>query len=139
MPQAISFAISISSSLINTAARDVIIIWIDFNIPSIELLSSLELLSTTITKHQYEYDETLSKKRDSLKLKRVVVESSPRTTLTSQVRRLRQGQAIGEGIILARNLANLPGNICTPSYLAAEARKHSRAHPLLNTRILIDF
>ena len=127
---------AIASALKKTAAKDVIINWMDFNIISKDLLTSLELLSTEITKHQYVYDETLSKKHDSLKLKRVAVESSPRTTLTAQVKRLRQGQAIGEGIILARNLANLPGNICTPSYLATEARKLARAHPSLNTHIL---
>ena len=127
---------TIASALKKTAAKDVIINWMDFNIPSKDLLTSLELLSTTITKHQYVYDETLSKKRGSLKLKKVVVESSPKTTLTAQVKRLRQGQAIGEGIILARNLANLPGNICTPSYLATEARKLARVHNNLSTRVL---
>jgi len=36
---------------------------------------------------------------------------------------LREGAAIGEGTTLARELANRPANHCTPSYLAAEAKR----------------
>ncbi len=36
---------------------------------------------------------------------------------------LRRGQAIAAGVDLARELANRPGNHCTPSHLAAEARR----------------
>ena len=38
--------------------------------------------------------------------------------------------AIGEGVALARELANRPGNHCTPTMLAQEARKMSRAQGL---------
>ena len=36
---------------------------------------------------------------------------------------LRCGQAVADGVTLARECANLPGNHCTPSYLADQARK----------------
>ncbi len=38
-----------------------------------------------------------------------------------------QGSAIAEGVTLARECANRPGNHCTPSYLAAEAMKLAKA------------
>jgi leucyl aminopeptidase len=37
-----------------------------------------------------------------------------------------QAQAIANGVDLAKDLGNLPGNICTPSYLADTARKLGR-------------
>ena len=37
---------------------------------------------------------------------------------------------ISNGVKLSRDLSNLPGNICTPSYLAAQARKLQRSHGL---------
>lgn len=37
------------------------------------------------------------------------------------------GQAIGSGTALARTLANLPGNLCTPVYLADQARELAAA------------
>jgi leucyl aminopeptidase len=36
---------------------------------------------------------------------------------------LRQGVAIANGMDLTRDLGNLPGNVCTPAYLAQTARK----------------
>ncbi len=43
---------------------------------------------------------------------------------------LARGAAIVEGVTLARELANRPGNHCTPTMLADEARKMSRAQGL---------
>jgi leucyl aminopeptidase len=43
---------------------------------------------------------------------------------------LTRGQAIAEGTHLARECANRPGNVCTPSYLAAQARKLGKDHGL---------
>jgi leucyl aminopeptidase len=36
---------------------------------------------------------------------------------------IRDGMAISAGVELARTLGNLPGNICTPAYLAEQAKK----------------
>ncbi|HZP92552.1 MAG TPA: leucyl aminopeptidase, partial [Burkholderiales bacterium] len=51
----------------------------------------------------------------------------PSTTLDAA---LAQGEAIGEGVNLARDLGNLPPNICTPSYLAQQALKLGREQRL---------
>ena len=39
---------------------------------------------------------------------------------------LRQGEAIANGVELAKRLGNLPANFCTPDYLASQARKLAR-------------
>jgi leucyl aminopeptidase len=41
---------------------------------------------------------------------------------------LARGRAIAEGVTLARELANRPGNHCTPTHLADEARRLGKAH-----------
>ena len=43
---------------------------------------------------------------------------------------LAQGAAIANGVELAKRLGNLPGNICTPGFLADEAKKLARSHKL---------
>ncbi|MEO8297210.1 MAG: leucyl aminopeptidase [Burkholderiales bacterium] len=43
---------------------------------------------------------------------------------------VRRGQAIAAGVGLARECANRPGNHCTPTYLASEARALARGHGL---------
>jgi leucyl aminopeptidase len=44
-------------------------------------------------------------------------------------------EAIAKGIGLTRDLANLPANICTPTYLAAEACDLAKQHETLKTTI----
>jgi leucyl aminopeptidase len=43
---------------------------------------------------------------------------------------LPRGQAIGEGYALARRLGMMPGNLCTPEFLAETAREIARRHAL---------
>lgn len=43
---------------------------------------------------------------------------------------LRRGQAIAAGVELAREAANRPGNHCTPSHLASEAKRLVKSHGL---------
>ncbi len=40
------------------------------------------------------------------------------------------GNAINNGKSLAKNLANMPGNVCTPTFLASQAKKLGRSHGL---------
>jgi len=53
-----------------------------------------------------------------------------KTDLKRAARGLARGAALASGINFARDLGNLPGNVCTPTYLAGEARKLSRSHGL---------
>ncbi len=43
---------------------------------------------------------------------------------------LARGRAVAAGVMLAKELANRPGNHCTPSVLAGQARKLGRSHGL---------
>ncbi len=43
---------------------------------------------------------------------------------------VKHGGAIGMGKKFAKDLANLPGNICTPSYLADQVKSLGKSHPL---------
>ncbi|MDH5177413.1 MAG: leucyl aminopeptidase [Gammaproteobacteria bacterium] len=51
-------------------------------------------------------------------------------------RGLDQGQAIAAGAALTRDLANLPANVCTPGYLAQQARELARAYKTVRTQVL---
>ncbi len=50
-------------------------------------------------------------------------------------RGLAQGIALAHGVNLARDLGNLPGNVCTPAYLADQARKLAK-HYRMKIRVL---
>ncbi len=49
---------------------------------------------------------------------------------------VQQGQAIARGVNLARTLANMPCNICTPAYLAEEAIKLAKELPHIQVHVL---
>ena len=51
-------------------------------------------------------------------------------------RGLTHGEAIAAGQTLLRDLGNLPGNVCTPRYLAQQARELAREHRALRVRVL---
>ncbi|NND37551.1 MAG: leucyl aminopeptidase [Gammaproteobacteria bacterium] len=48
---------------------------------------------------------------------------------------LKRGAAIGAGMRLSRELGNLPANVCTPSHLAATARKIARGNDKLKVEV----
>jgi len=49
---------------------------------------------------------------------------------------LRIGAAVGSGLALSRDMANLPPNVCTPRYLASRAQGLAKEFPSIKTKIL---
>jgi leucyl aminopeptidase len=96
-----------------------------------------ELLARNFMHQQYRYQTTLSKKSKGFQLDAVTVlleESGQRATVT---RHLAAGKAVGLGMNVARELGNLPGNICTPTYLGKQALQLAKRHSKqLKTQVL---
>ena len=71
----------------------------------------------------YRYTATLgkdNKKRNETGLKTLAIQAGGGDA--DDARALAQGQAIAAGVAFARELGNLPANICNPVYLAEQAR-----------------
>ena len=49
---------------------------------------------------------------------------------------LAQARGIAEGVRFARELANLPPNICTPAYIAGQAEAFAKAHDQVDCKVL---
>jgi leucyl aminopeptidase len=69
-------------------------------------------------------------------LKRVLAGPAAKGSSKALERGLAHGAAIAEAAKVQRDLANLPGNICTPRYLAEQARALARSHRSLRVRVL---
>jgi leucyl aminopeptidase len=75
----------------------------------------------------YRFEQMKSKPaKDAPKLRRVVISVKTQKDAKAAARGLAQGLALAHGVGLARDLGNLPGNVCTPSYLAERARELAR-------------
>jgi len=70
----------------------------------------------------YRFGRTKSGDQKPARLGRVTV-LCERAQLAAIKQGLREGAAVAAGVKLARDYANLPGNLCTPSFLAREARQ----------------
>jgi leucyl aminopeptidase len=72
----------------------------------------------------YRFDQLKSKPSNQRReLKRMVLAVPKRSDLDDGELAIRQGLAIASAMKLVRDLGNLPGNICTPTYLAEQAKE----------------
>ena len=85
----------------------------------------------------YRFDQLKSTKADKPRraLRKIILPVPTRRELSTGETAVRLGQAISAGVTLARDLGNLPGNICTPTYLAKQAQALEK-HGAIKTRVL---
>jgi len=76
----------------------------------------------------YRFERMKSKKQSATPALRQLTLAVERHDVKPAQDALREGIAVGEGMVLARDLGNLPGNICTPTYLADQARLLGRQY-----------
>src|SRR3989344_6728280 len=82
----------------------------------------------------YRFDRMKSKPNNGKRaLRRMVLAVPKRSDLPTGERAIKEGQAVAGGVALARDLGNLPGNICTPTYLAEQAVELGKQHGLKTT------
>lgn len=79
----------------------------------------------------YRFDRLKSKKDDVRRpLRKLTFCVERRNELAPAEEALAQGEAIAAGAALMKDLANLPGNICTPGHLADQARELAATYDL---------
>jgi leucyl aminopeptidase len=79
----------------------------------------------------YRFDRLKSKHNDVRRpLRKLTLTVARRAELAEGENAVRQGEAIAQGINLAKDLGNLPPNVCTPSYLAEQAAGIAKAFSL---------
>ncbi|MFM7505408.1 MAG: leucyl aminopeptidase [Rubrivivax sp.] len=75
----------------------------------------------------YRFDAMKSKKDEVRRpLRKLTLMVERRNELPAAERAMHEGEAVGSGVALARDLGNLPGNVCTPTYLAERAQALAR-------------
>jgi leucyl aminopeptidase len=79
------------------------------------------MVARTITSAYYRYNK--STKAKPIPLKSVSFWVSNQSTARAARQGLQFGAAVGKGMNAARQLGNLPANICTPSYLANQGKQ----------------
>ncbi|OUD14355.1 leucyl aminopeptidase [Thioflexithrix psekupsensis] len=87
----------------------------------------------------YTFDQLKSKKNPTRRpLRKIVFSVASRRELPAAEKASREAQAVATGVALAKDLGNLPGNICTPTYLADRAKTLCSLHEKLTCKILTE-
>ena len=91
----------------------------------------IEVFSDTV----YQFTSCKTNKETDYNIKQLIITSTD-NELTLSEQGLQQGKAIAEGINLTKYLADLPGNICTPSFLAEQALALGKTYSTLDVSVL---
>ncbi|GAB3093502.1 leucyl aminopeptidase [Aestuariicella hydrocarbonica] len=89
-----------------------------------------------MTNSLYQFSQLKSKKAPLLPLKKGVYSVSAKSQVTAINKALKTGQATARGMALTKDLGNLPGNVCTPTYLTGEAKKLAKGNSKLTAKAL---
>jgi leucyl aminopeptidase len=86
--------------------------------------------------YRFEHYKTDSADKFKLKLKKISFAQTDSKSLRQNSIAVSQGYAIAKGVALAKTLGNLPANICTPGYLAKQARALQQDYKTIKTTVL---
>ena len=125
-----------SQTLLRTQAKDATVYLSDVNVVDQDDAWKLRQISEVFEQNIYQFDELKKQKKERPVLKKIVVNVPKGSNTAANTVALKQGKAIAQGMALARDLGNLPGNICTPTYLANKARAMARTSTKLTTKII---
>jgi len=111
-------------ALRNTGATEAVLCLPELDVKGRDLPWKVRHAVETVEDTLYRFDELKSRKNDKRRpLRKIHLIVPKRSDLAPGETAVREGQAIAAGVALAKTLGNLPGNICTPTYLAQQAHE----------------
>ncbi len=107
------------------------------SIADVDLAQQLRETIITTEDQLYRFDQCKSQATPPKRpLKKLHLNIGAQKKTQPVTRAILEGKAIANGIRIAKDLSNLPGNICTPSYLANQAKQVGRQSTKLKVSVL---
>lgn len=123
----------IAEQLAKMKAHDAVLLLDEIAVEGRDIAWCAERAAQKLLNSTYHFD-TLKKDKKKNALKKLIWHSDKADKAITQA--LVTGSAIAAGMALTRELGNLPGNVCTPSYLAEQAQHMAKQHKNLSTKVL---
>ncbi len=127
--------IAAGKSLIATKASAATCYLTEVDIPNQDLAWKIKQITEAISDALYQFDLFKSDK-EPVFLKEFTIDTPDSKQQKMANLALKQGEAIANGVFLTKNLANLPSNICTPTFLAEQAKELAKQYKKLSLTIL---
>lgn len=119
------------NTLQKTAVTDATLFLSDFPIKERANPWKVSQIVITATSSIYRFDQLKSKPENNPRsLRKLVLCIDSRAELAACEETIQQSLAIAHGMSLAKDLGNLAPNICTPTYLAKQAKDLAKSHKL---------
>ncbi len=117
--------------------RDAVIYLPELPTKDLNLAQRIKLAAETIHHGVYQFTQLKSKNdKTRINLQKVLLNVADAKYLPKARLAVAMGNAVAQGVTTARDLGNLPGNICTPAYLASTAQKNAKRYTNMKARVL---
>ncbi|WP_312483630.1 leucyl aminopeptidase [Stutzerimonas nitrititolerans] len=128
-------ATAVTGALKNLGGSDAALALQDVQIKGRDAYARTRILVEVLAGGQYVFDRFKSKKADARPLSRITL-LSDKTEQAQVEQAANHAQAITTGMNFARDLGNLPPNVCHPSYIAEQARQLGKDFKGLKVEVL---
>ena len=136
LKEARKLLISIAKSLLSSQAKDAHLALASLALAGADHYWLAERLAQELEDASYSYSTTKSTKAKASALKSISLAAPKGTSKAKIDTAFASGVATGRGINCAKELGNLPGNICTPTYLAQQAIDLAKGNRALTVKVL---
>ncbi|MEJ6679271.1 MAG: leucyl aminopeptidase [OM182 bacterium] len=136
LKEARKLVVSIAKSLLSSQAKDAHLALASLALVGADHYWLAERLAQELEDASYSYSTTKSTKAKASALKSISLAAPKGTSKAKIDTAFANGVATGRGINCAKELGNLPGNICTPTYLAQQAIDLAKGNRALTAKVL---
>ena len=136
LKEARELVVSIAKSLLSSQAKDAHLALASLALVGADHYWLAERLAQELEDASYSYSTTKSTKAKASALKSISLAAPKGTSKAKIDTAFASGVATGRGINCAKELGNLPGNICTPTYLAQQAIDLAKGNRALTVKVL---
>lgn len=133
--QYLSLLNTIADHLHKVKAKDAVLLVDEIGVQGRDHAWCAELAARQLANSCYRFD-TLKKDKKPAALQKLTWHTSDKKQQKAIDHGLASGRAVAGGMALARELGNLPGNVCTPTYLASQAQQLARGKKNLSVKVL---
>jgi len=128
---------SSAQAVLKTGSADAIVYLALEDVPTMETAYRARAVAEVFSGQMYKIpDLKTAPKPKPPKLASLAVAADNARSAKAMTTGIKVGAAIGAGSALARDLANLPPNVCTPTYLGERALALSAEWPRIRTKVL---
>lgn len=119
-----------------TGAADATCYLTDLSVKDCESPRIFKQSCELVHRQDYHYKTTKTEHKEKTTLKKFMFNAENSRSLPKAKLAIKIANAVAAGVVVARELGNLPGNICTPAYLASTAQKNAQGSAKTKVKVL---